>query len=303
VLPQLGIFAQGTAAHQFLEFDLRPGIRPAEAVEAFRGLRAPHVSAGGVNLVVGFCSRMWREMAPADHVPFDLREFRPIDGVDGRGAPATQHDAWIWVSGAAPDIAWDHAGAATEAVAGVATLVADQPAFTYRDGRDMTGFIDGTENPPSRLAPSIAMVPPERAGAGGSHVLVMRWVHDLDTFARLAASDQERVIGRTKPDSVELEPPSRPPTAHISRVQVDDQHGEEIEIYRRSVPYGTVRLRGLYFLAFSAERARFETLLARMFGTSDDGVTDRLTDFSRPVTGAYYFAPSLNALADVGGRE
>jgi porphyrinogen peroxidase len=303
VLPQLGIFAQGTAAHHFLEFDLHLDVRPMDAIESFRRLRAPDVSAGGVNVVLGVSAGTWRDVAPAEHVPGDLADFRPIEGADSRDAPATQHDAWVWISGAGPDIVWDHARAATAAVADVASLAAEQPAFTYHDGRDMTGFVDGTANPPTRQAPHVAVVPPGRTGQGGCHVLAMRWVHDLDRFWELSVAEQESVIGRTKPDSIELVPPARPPTAHISRVQVDDEQGEELELFRRSVPYGTVSERGLCFVAFSAERARFDILLARMFGTSGDGVADRLTEFSRPVAGACYFAPSLNALAEVGGPE
>ncbi len=303
VLPQLGIFAQGTAAHHFLEFDLHGDVGPADAIPSFRRLRAPEVSAGGVNVVLGFSAAAWHGVAPVGHVPTDLADFRAIEGADGRRAPVAQHDAWVWISGAASDIAWDHARAAAAAVADVASLAAEQPAFTYHDGRDMTGFVDGTANPPTRLAPQVAMVPPGRPGQGGCHVLVMRWVHDLDRFWRLPVGEQETVIGRTKPDSAELVPPARPPTAHISRVQVDDEQGQEIEIFRRSVPYGTVRERGLYFVAFSAERARYDVLLARMFGSSGDGLSDRLTEFSRPVAGACYFAPSLNALAEVGGPD
>jgi porphyrinogen peroxidase len=303
VLPQLGIFAQGTAAHHFLEFDLHPDVTPADAIDSFRRLRAPDVSAGGVNVVLGVSAGTWRDVAPAEHVPADLADFRAIVGVDGRGAPATQHDAWVWISGAAPDIAWDHARAAAAAVSDVASLAAEQPGFTYRDGRDMTGFVDGTANPPTRQAPHVAMVPPGRPGQGGCHVLAIRWVHELDRFWELPVAEQESVFGRTKPNSTELVPPVRPPTAHISRVQVDDEHGDEIELFRRSVPYGTVGEHGLNFVAFSAERARFDTLLARMFGTSGDGLADRLTEFSRPVAGACYFAPSLNALAEVGGPE
>ena len=302
ILPQLGIFAQGTAAHHFLEFDLRPGVEPADAIAPFRRLRAPEVSSGGINIVLGISAEIWRAVAPS-WAPLDLEDFHPISAAGGRGAPATQHDAWVWISGAAADITWDHARAATLGVADVAQLVAEQPAFPYHDGHDMTGFVDGTANPPTRLAPHVAMVPPGAPGEGGSHVLVMRWVHDLARFGRLTVKEQESVIGRTKVDSVELVPPMRPPSAHISRVQVDDAHGHEIEIYRRSVPYGTVAEHGLYFIAFSGERGRFDTLLGRMFDVLGDGVTDRLTDFSRPVASACYFVPSLNALAEIGGPE
>lgn len=130
----------------------------------------------------------------------------------------------------------------------------------------------------------------------------MRWVHDLEAFHRLPVQEQERVIGRTKGDSVELSDAAKPPTAHIARVTVE-AGGEELQIFRRSVPYGTVTEHGLYFVAFSADPSRYDRMLARMFGTDGDGVHDRLTDFSRPVSGAYYFAPSINALNDLAGPE
>lgn len=197
---------------------------------------------------------------------------------------------------------WDHARAAALVVDDVAELASEQAGFAYRDGRDMTGFIDGTANPPIRRAADVALVPPDQPGAGGSHVLVMRWVHDLEAFHRLSVADQERVIGRTKQDSVELSEAEMPPEAHIARVQVlEDDH--ELELFRRSVPYGTVAEHGLNFVAFSADPSRFDRMLARMFGTSGDGSYDRLTDFSRPVSGAYYFAPSIDALNEVAGPE
>jgi putative iron-dependent peroxidase len=299
-LPQFGIFAQGTHAHHFLEFDLRPGVSSAMAVASFKRLRVPEVSAGGVNLVVAFGAQLWRAVAP--HMAGEVAEFRAVAGLDGHSAPATHHDVWLWLSASTPDVAWEHARAATSAVDDVAQLAAEQPGFTYRDGRDVTGFVDGTANRPLRRAAEVALVPPGRPGAGGSHVLAMRWVHDLDAFNRLTVSEQQSVIGRTKPDSVELLGAAKPPTAHIARVEttIEDR---ELEIFRRSVPYGTVSEYGLYFLAFSADPTRYDHMLARMFGTAGDGIRDRLTDFSRSVSGAYYFAPSLNALNEIAGPE
>jgi putative iron-dependent peroxidase len=249
---------------------------------------------------VAFGAEPWREVSPAE-TPESLQGFREILGTEGRGAPATQHDAWMWISGSTPDITFDHARAATRAVADVASLAAEQPGFTYHEGRDETGFVDGTANPPVRRAAEVALVPPGEPGQGGSHVLAMRWVHDLDAFHRLPTREQERVIGRTKPDSVELSQAEGSPTGHISRVQIEAE-GEELEIFRRSVPFGTVDEHGLYFVAFSSDPTRFDQMLARMFGTGD-GVRDRLTDFSRPTSAAYYFAPSYNALNELGGPE
>jgi porphyrinogen peroxidase len=300
VLPQFGIFAQGTHAHHFLEFDLEPGTTPAAAMAAFRRLRTPDVSAGGVNLVIGFGSDAFRAAAP-QQAPLDLTAFRPVAGRDGHGAPATQHDAWLWISGAEPDVTWQSARLAAALLRDVARVAGEQQAFTYRGGRDITGFIDGTANPQVRRASDVALVPPAAVGEGGSHVLVMRWVHDLDAFTQLSVADQERVFGRTKADSVELSPDRKPANAHIARVETTVA-GHELEIFRRSVPYGGAEEYGLYFVAFSAVRSRFDRLLSRMFGAGDEGPRDRLTDFSRPVSGAYYFAPSLTALNELAGQ-
>ena len=298
-LPQFGIFAQGTQAHHFLEFDLRPGVSATAAVPSFRRLRTPDVSAGGVNLVIAFGADAWRDVAPA-MAPASLAPFSEIIGQDGHRAPATQHDAWMWISGSASDVTWDHARAAARAVSDVAVLAAEQTGFIYHGGRDETGFVDGTANAPVRRAADVALVPLGEPGEAGSHVLAMRWVHDLDAFHRLSVEEQERVIGRTRPGSVELSDAEKPPDAHIARVELEVD-GEELEIFRRSVPYGTVEEHGLYFVAFSADPSRFRRMLDRMFGI--DGVRDRLTDFSTPVSGGYYFAPSIDALRELGGPE
>jgi putative iron-dependent peroxidase len=241
VVPQFGIFAQGTDAHHFLEFDLREDVTPHRAVASFRRLRMPQVSAGGVNLVVAFGSQLWRDVAPS-MAPASLSAFREITGPDRRRAPATQHDVWLWISGSRSDVTWDHARAAVAAVDDVARLAAERSAFTYRNGHDMTGFIDGTANPPVRRAAEVALVSPGEAGEGGSHVLAMRWVHDLEAFGALATKEQERVIGRTKADSRELSGHDLPSTAHIARVQIRDG-ADELQIYRRSVPYGPIAVR------------------------------------------------------------
>ena len=301
ILPQFGIFAQGTHAHHFLEFDLKPGVDPVHAVATFRRLRTPDVSAGGVNLVVGLGAELWRAVAPSG-APADLSPFETITGRDGHMAPAVQHDAWLWLSGAEPDVTWQSARAAVLAVRDAAQLAAEQPGFTYLGGRDITGFIDGTANRPVRRAADVALVPPGHTGEGGSHVLTMRWVHDLVAFNQLSVPEQQQVIGRTKADSIELSDAEKPRTAHIARVEMTID-GQELEIFRRSVPYGTAEEHGLYFVAFSAERSRYDEMLARMFGNAPDGLRDRLTDFSKPVGCGYYFAPSLNALAEVAGPE
>lgn len=299
-VPQFGIFAQGTSAHEFIEFDVLADIELPAILASLRALRAPSVSAGGVNLVVGFGADLWRALSPAE-APAGLGAFQPVGAMGGHHAPATQHDLWLWINGSSRDVVFEHSRAAALAIADVATVASDHPAFVHRDSRDLTGFIDGSANPTVLEAPEAALVPDGVAGAGGSHVIFMRWVHDLAAFGALSVGDQERVIGRTKTDSVEFESYVLPATAHIARVQIEDADGVELPIYRRSVPYGTIAEHGLCFVAFSADRTRFDRMLGRMFGPSGDGLHDRLIDFSRPVSGAFYFAPSLTWLAESTG--
>ncbi|MGZ4755859.1 MAG: Dyp-type peroxidase [Acidimicrobiia bacterium] len=296
---QPGIFAQGTRSHYSLEFDVRPGAGTAHVAAAVAALREPTVTAGGFNLVVGFGAALWPRLMPsAETMPGELRAFDTVEGLDGHRAPSTQHDLWIWIHGTGEDLALDAARACTAVLAPVAVLAIEQPCFVYRDSRDLTGFVDGTENPPIDEAPSVALIADGEPGEGGAYVITQRWVHDLEKFHAQPVAEQEGTIGRTKPDSVELDDAVKPPTAHIARVVIEEG-GEELEIYRRSTPYGTVGEQGLYFVGFSAELSRFDKMLARIFGLAD-GIRDHLTDFTRPVSGAYYFAPSLEALAALG---
>jgi porphyrinogen peroxidase len=293
-LPQFGIFAQGTVAHEFIEFDLRPGVDRAAAGRLITQLEQPPVAAGGVNLVVAFGAELWSHLAP-DEVPAGLGPFRGITGLDGKGIPANQHDVFLWISGSSSDVVFEHSRAAMQAIEDVAIVATEQACFVHRDSRDLLGFIDGTENPSLLEAPLAALVPPGEPGAGGSHVLAIRWIHDLAGFAALSQAEQERIFGRTRNDSVELSDEDKPATAHIARVEIEDEQGDELQIYRRSVPYGTLAEAGLCFVAFAADRDRFDRMLGRMFGLAD-GRRDRLTDFSRPVSGALYFAPPLTLL-------
>lgn len=291
---QPGIFAQGARYHYHLEFDLRSDAAADEVSDALAGLREPAVTSGGANIVVGFGPDLWRRLAP-DDAPADLRPFAAVDGPGGHHAPASQHDVWVWIHGTGPDLQLDIAGAIVRRMRTAGSLAAEQPCFVYRDSRDLTGFVDGTENPPVHEAIDVALVPDGQSGARGSYAITMKWIHDLEAFHALEQQAQEGVIGRTKELSIELEDDVKPPTAHISRVVIEEDGGE-LEIFRRSTPFGTVDESGLYFVAFSADPSRFDKMLARMYGLSGDGLHDHLLDFTRAVSGSSYFVPSIVAL-------
>jgi len=180
--PQAGIFALGTASHAYLEFDIRAGVEARALVEAFTGLREPRTTMGGVNLIAGFRPELWGAVFTADS-PHSLIGFnRPVVGRDGFEMPATQHDAVLWISGSAYDVVFDVARSAIAGVGAVATVADETSSWPYHHDRDLTGFIDGTENPTLIEAPDVAVIEEGNPGAGGSILLLQKWVHDAATW-------------------------------------------------------------------------------------------------------------------------
>ena len=293
---QSGIFALGTGSHSYMEFDLLAGAEPLALVQAIANLREPSTTTGGVNLVAGFRPSLWRQVAPQD-IAEDVSDFdQPVRGVDGYSMPATQHDLFLWAAGHAYDKVFDVTREAVKALASVATIVSEVAGWTYKENRDLTGFIDGTENPSLLEAPEVALIPPQSPGAGGSIVLIQKWLHDAAAFEALPVAAQEKVIGRTKDTSVELDEEVRGPSSHVSRnVIVED--GEEQHIFRRNTPFGNATEHGTMFIGFSRDQHRLVRMLSRMAG-AEDGIRDALTLYTTAVSGSYYFVPSVESLHD-----
>jgi putative iron-dependent peroxidase len=285
---QSGIFALGTASHSYLEFDVRAGGQADALLTAVAALREPRTTMGGVNLVAGFRPELWRAVVPDDSPQMEGFN-RDLVGPDGYIMPATQHDAVLWLSGSAYDVVFDTARGTIGELDRLASVAEETSSWPYRHDRDLTGFIDGTENPSLIDAPDIALIPEGSPGAGGTILLLQRWSHDAVAWESLPVARQEQVIGRTKLDSVELE--DRPPESHVGRTD-QERFGK---IFRRNMPYGTVTEHGTMFVGFSAEQHRLASMLENMAGLMD-GTRDALTRYTRPVTGAFYFIPSTEAL-------
>jgi putative iron-dependent peroxidase len=285
---QSGIFALGTASHAYLELDARPGAE-RELAAAVASLREPRTTMGGVNLVAGFRPELWREVVP-DDAPARAEGFnRDLIGADGYTMPATQHDAVLWISGSAYDVVFDIAREAIAALEAVATLAEETSSWPYQHDRDLTGFIDGSENPDLIDVGELIAIPEGRPGAGGSILLLQKWSHDVTAWESLPVVEQELVIGRTKDASVELD--DKPADSHVARTDQDDFG----KIFRRNMPYGTVADHGTMFVGFSADQRPLATMLESMAGIGD-GVRDALTRYTQPLTGAYYFVPSIQGL-------
>jgi porphyrinogen peroxidase len=292
--PQSGIFALGTASHAYLEFDSQNERDASALVRAISSLREPRTTMGGVNLVAGFGPELWAAAAPGD-APSELTGFNEeIRGLDGLVMPATQHDAVLWLSGSAYDVIFDMAREAIAALGPIASVAEETSSWPYQHDRDLTGFIDGTENPSLIDAPDVALIPQGEPGAGGTILLLQKWVHDATAWESLPVGEQETVIGRRRLDSAEIEP--APPASHVAATD-QERFGD---IFRRNMPFGTVTDHGTMFVGFSAEQGRLSAMLASMAGLTD-GIRDALTRYTRPTTGAYYFIPSIERLRDAAG--
>ncbi len=244
---------------------------------------------------VAFGTRLWSRISPKSKP----RGFRPFKKT-GKGkltAPATGGDVLLHAVSNRQDLNFELAQRLRVQLGDRVKVLEEVHGFRYLDSRDLTGFIDGTENPKGKSDRSNAALIGEddRSFSGGSFVFTQRYVHDLATWRRLPVATQEKKIGRRKRNSVELRGKNKPPTSHIGRVVIEEK-GEELEIVRHSFPYGDSSEAGLFFIAYTNDLKIPFKMLDRMFGTTGDGKHDHLMDYTIAVSGATFFAPSLSVL-------
>jgi len=251
-----------------------------------------------IKTAVAFGPELWSKLY--EQVPAGFKQLEPIQG--SFHMPVVPADVLIHIASARADICFALSHSFFEGIRDQVEVLDERVCFRYFDGRDITGFIDGTENPqfPDDRA-EVALLG-EDAGIfqDGSFIFAQRYAHNLDKWKKLKVDAQEQVMGRTKLESIELEDKVKPANAHIARTVVEDEEGEEMEILRHSLPYGDGRGdQGLFFIAYTKDLKIIDAMLVRMFGTSGDGIHDRLLHFVTPMDGTYYFAPSEELLEDV----
>jgi len=293
--PQAGIFALGTSSHAYLEFDLLDAKKCKEFASTISAIREPRTTTGGVNFVIGFRPELWCDIDPDDALPGVEGFNKEIQGTEGFVMPSTQHDALVWLSGSAYDVVFDMARSVVHNLAGQASLGEETSSWSYRHDRDLTGFIDGSENPTLLDAPTAALVPEGVPGAAATVLLLQKWKHKVTEWESLPIDQQERIIGRTKSDSTELE--DKASDSHVARTD-QDEYGN---IFRRNMPYGSVDDHGTMFVGLSADQKRLSRMLDSMAGLVT-GTRDALTRFTQPLTGAYYFVPSVESLRRLRGN-
>jgi porphyrinogen peroxidase len=181
-----------------LEFDLLDSKKCKEFACTISAIREPRTTTGGVNFVIGLRPELWRNIAPDDAPPGVEGFNNKIQGTEGFVMPSTQHDGLVWLSGSSYDVIFDMARSVVRDLAGQATLAEETSSWSYRHDRDLTGFIDGSENPTLLDAPIAALLPEGVPGAAGTVLLLQKWKHKVTEWEALPIDQQERIMGRTK---------------------------------------------------------------------------------------------------------
>jgi putative iron-dependent peroxidase len=287
ILPEAGPFAQYTL--------LKIKQNPQSVVDKLKALPQlveelnQQQPGADLTLSIAFTKSLWTQLDAA--MPPELIDF-PVLGEGEVVAPSSDVDVLLHCHSNRHDLHFYLLRKLMADVEQDVQVVDETYGYRYLDSRDMTDFIDGTENPKEGQRAEVAIIP-EGEFAGGSYVMVQRFVHNLPSWNRLNVSAQEKVIGRTKPDSIELD--DVPAASHVGRVDIKEE-GKGLKIVRHSLPYGSVSgEHGLLFIAYCNTLHNFKAMLESMYGVTD-GKTDQLLRFTKAVTGAYFFSPSAQML-------
>ena len=258
---------------------------------------------GRLSCVVGIGSALWDRLSPGRR-PADLRPFAPIHG-PAHVAPSTPGDLLFHIRAEREDMTFELERQVLDRIGDAARVVDETVGFRYFDARDLLGFVDGTANPAGADLPDAALIGADADPefAGGSYVVVQKYVHDMAGWATLSTEQQEAIIGRTKLDNIELDDDDAPRKSHKTLATIEDAAGGELAILRDNMPFGRPGAGefGTYFIGYAARLWVIEKMLERMFVGVPTGAYDRLLDFSTALTGTTFFVPTaamLDALAE-----
>ena len=293
---QPGVLSDPTTFAEYLTFVLLESPEEPATAEVMARLQDVITSLqhrereAGLTVTVGFSAKAWQRLFADWPVPAKLRLFPEMrDGP--RHFPSTAGDIFAMVKSERMDLNFKAAKQLERALAGAARLTEDVQAFRYLDNRDMIDFVDGTENPTGDVrAESILVGGEDPDHAGGSYLTVQRYVHRRDLWEDQETAYQEQVVGRSKPDDIELEGAAKPVWAHNEKSKVV-VGGEEQRMYRQNRPYGNALEQGTMFVGFVRSADTIETALKQMITADENGDYDRLLDFAEARSGTHYFVP------------
>lgn len=253
-----------------------------------------------ISCTVGIGDRIWTELV-GDAKPAELHPFREFAG-NKHTAIATPGDLLFHIRSNRQDLCFEFERLLLNALGTSVTTADEVSGFRYFDSRDLLGFVDGTANPVGPDLPQSTLIGDEDgAFAGGSYVVVQKYLHTMADWAALSTEHQEAIMGRTKADNVELDDAVQGQKAHKTLTTITDELGEH-GIVRDNMPFGAAGGNefGTYFIGYTRHLWVIERMLERMFVGDPPGLHDRLLDFSVPHTGTTFFVPSAAMLASLG---
>lgn len=254
------------------------------------------------NAVMGFGREAWTRLFPHKNMPKELVTFKPLQGKK-HTAVATGGDLFFHIRGDNFDSCYEMAALIEQKIGTYTTSLDETQGFRYLDGRAIIGFVDGTENPEPIIAGEYALIGDEDSEfKNGSYAFTQKYLHDMTAWRGLNTEQQEKVIGRHKFDDIELSDDEKPANAHNQVSKAKDSQGNELKILRANVAFANPSKKeyGTYFIGYSRSFAVTHQMLTQMFIGNAEGVTDRLLDFSTPITGALFFIPTYDFLDSVG---
>jgi porphyrinogen peroxidase len=299
------VVATLTRAAIFLVVTVNPAQEHDSAVRTLCGDLAALLRAvgfrdleGRLSCVMAFGSDIWDRLF-GEPRPKDLHPFREIRG--RHHAVATPGDILFHIRATRTDLCFELATQIMSRLGSAVSTADEVHGFTYFDDRDLIGFVDGTENPVEQAAIDATIIGEEDpVFAGGSYVIVQKYLHDLNSWNTLPIEQQEKIIGRTKLSDIELDDAVKPTSAHNALTTIMED-GKQLEIVRDNMPFGDVGKGefGTYFIGYARSPHRIEQMLENMFVGQPPGNYDRLLDFSRAITGTLFFVPSATFLENV----
>ncbi|WP_158972262.1 Dyp-type peroxidase [Paraglaciecola sp. L3A3] len=246
-----------------------------------------------VSGVIAIGTEYWYELYPR-LIPQEMAPF-PSMQCEDRGAPITPGDLFIQIKADRTDICHAIGTEVIQLLKPHVDLYEEISGFRYLDGRDLTGFVDGTENPKGMRKFAVAIVgDQDQEFAGGSYIHVQRYRHLMTKWQLLAVHNQEEIFGRSKADNIEFDSDKKAQFAHTKRTNLKDADGKSVEILRQSMPYGNMTVQGLYFISCASSPKPFTDMLRSMIFGDEQGEYDKLLDYTVAETGCAYFAPSIN---------
>lgn len=252
-----------------------------------------------LSAVVSIGSDAWDRLFSGPR-PAELHPFVELHG-SRHHAPSTPGDLLLHIRAESLDVCFELAGKIVGSMAGAVTVVDEVHGFKFFDNRDLMGFVDGTENPDGPVRVHATQIGDEDPDfAGGCYVHVQKYLHDMGAWNSLSTEEQERVIGRTKLDDIELSDDVKPANSHLALNVISDDDGNELKILRHNMPFGEIGKAefGTYYIGYSRTAAVTERMLRNMFIGDPPGNTDRILDFSTAITGCMFFTPTADFLDD-----